>query len=515
MKRLVFSALLACFCIIGFSQYTPIDVRFYGGSSFEVINCLYPLENGDFIFAGSSRSSDGDLETNNGNDDCWFVHLDSDLNIIKSVSFGESESESIRDVIPLSDTSFLFLISSNSNTGIFSNSNGSSDAWIRTHYYPDWFSPGFAYGGSSADRLNNIIPKSIGEGYLAFGNSYSNDGHLSGNFGNSDFWVINLTNTLDVAWSKNYGGSGHETAIKGFQLESGNLLVFGNTLSEDIMVHDHKGILDVWVVKLNSMGDTIWTKSFGGSGYDEVFNVIQIDTDLFAMTGYSYSIDGDFLFMKNSKISNGFGFYYIINSDGDFQAGGSLMLPHNDLRYMDLIFNSPDDITVLGLHDTNPDELLSNYDVVISNFDAIGIESNHFFGGNSDEYGDFLKAVKISDTDLLIGVASYSDDLAPVHHGSADIMLAILRNETTGINGSDFQIINIFPNPSTSEIFIKGFNAKGELHYKIFNISGKLLKEDVLNENMSINISDLPNGTYILSTSDGKKTLAGKFSISK
>jgi hypothetical protein len=515
MKKITFSILLMGMGLLGFSQYIPVDIRFYGGSSFEDINCLYPLENGDFIFAGGTRSSDGDLEPNNGNEDCWFVHLDSDLNIIKSVSFGESEYESIRDVIALSDTSFLFLISSNSNTGIFSNSNGSTDAWIRTHYYPDWFSPAHPLGGSDSDILNHISKKAIGEGYLAFGTSHSDDGDLSENYGNLDFWVINLTSELNVVWSRNYGGSGHETAIKGFQLESGNLMVFGNTSSNNHMVHNHKGVVDAWVIKLNSMGDTIWTKCYGGSEYDEIINVQQIDSDLFAITGYSYSTDGDFLFMKNSKISNGFGFYYIINSDGDFVAGGSLMLPNNNLRFMNMLYESENEITLLGLYDTDPDEMISNIDILIADFNEDGLQSSIFFGGDYDDGYDKIHAVKINDTDFLLGTTSYSDDLAPDYHGNADVMIAQLTIDETNSIIADFKILDIYPNPAKSEIFLSELSIVENWNYQIFDLKGNLIKTEKIKDSRNINISNLCNGSYILSVSNGITTIAGKFSIQR
>ncbi len=515
MKKTAFSALLVCVCFIGLSQYTPIDIRFYGGSGHELINCLYPMENGDYIFAGSSRSSDGDLESNNGNDDCWFVHLDSELNIIKSVSFGEAQYDIINDVIALSDTSFLFLISSNSNTGIFENSLGSADAWIRTHYYPDWFSNAIPYGGSDSDRLNHIIPKAVGGGYIAFGSSNSSDGHLPGNYGNSDFWVINLTETLNVAWSRNYGGSSNEIAIKGFQLSSGNLMIFGNTLSNNNMVHDNKGLLDAWVIKLNSMGDTIWTKCYGGSGYDEIYNVVQIDTDMFALLGYSYSTDGDFLFMKNNKFSNGYGFYYIIDSDGEFIAGGSLMLPDNNLRLMNMIYKEENDLTVFGLYDTDPDEMISNLDIFIGDYNEDGLQSSMFFGGESDESGDKIHVVNINDTDFLIGAISYSSDLAPGFYGGVDVMLSVLQKNNTHNTISDFHILDIYPNPADYEISIQGLSTNTNWDYQIFDIKGNLIISNNLKDNRGINISNLSNGYYILSASDGQQIIARKFSVSR
>lgn len=89
------------------------------------------------------------------------------------------------------------------------------------------------------------------------GSLFSSDGHLPANYGMSDIWILNILPNLTVAWSKNFGGSGEDRGIAAYHLNDGSIMVFGNTQSTNYDVHGHHGNNDVFVMKLNSMGDTL------------------------------------------------------------------------------------------------------------------------------------------------------------------------------------------------------------------------------------------------------------------
>ena len=71
-----------------------------------------------------------------------------------------------------------------------------------------------------------------------------------------------------------------------------------------------------------------------------------------------------------------------------------------------------------------------------------------------------------------------------------------LATEDASLNSS----VSIYPNPAKSEIFIKASQAKGKVQVKIFDLSGKLVKEATVDAKNaeSINISNLVNGVYIV-----------------
>jgi len=48
------------------------------------------------------------------------------------------------------------------------------------------------------------------------------------------------------------------------------------------------GCSDVYLIKADANGDTIWTKTFGGTGYDYGHSVQQISDDGYIIVGYTY-----------------------------------------------------------------------------------------------------------------------------------------------------------------------------------------------------------------------------------
>lgn len=516
MRKLFFILTFSFLTHYAVSQITPVNVKCLGGSASDYTNCLYPLGSDGFIIAGSSSSANGDLTSNNGMADCWFVHFDTSLTILNSISFGENQFDYISDVNILSDTSFVLLMNSNSNTGAFSGGHGGFDAWIRTLYLPDWLSPALPFGGTLNDEVNHITPKTSG-GYLVCGSSYSSDGHLPGNFGINDFWVFNLSPTYTVIWSKNYGGSSYDEALKVFQLSDGNILVFGNTNSSDNMVNGFKGVKDIWVVKLNSMGDTLWTKTLGGSGYDEVVNVKQIGTDQFAIIGNSNSPDGDFYYVKNDqdKILNTYGFYHAIDANGLFIFGANKYLTDNDVFFNDLTYSCQQDIEVFGQLDSDTSINTTNNDILILNYyNGIVVRADTFGGNNSDAYS-YLFAHKLNTTDFLVAASTLSTDL-PNYHGDNDILLAVLRKYTpSGIEEQNTSQINIFPNPAFRTVYVSNLTPQSNWIYNIVDISGKVIQMNKLSDDRRIDVSSLPQGIYILAISDGSKSFAKRIVIGK
>jgi predicted secreted protein len=107
--------------------------------------------------------------------------------------------------------------------------------------------------------------------------------------GNSDLWLIKVNATGDMQWSKTYGGAGQDQAFQVVQTKDGGYAIVGNTNSSGA------GGLEFWLVKTNSFGEMEWNKTFGGNGTDFGYCVIQANDGGFAMVGYtnSFSVGGN------------------------------------------------------------------------------------------------------------------------------------------------------------------------------------------------------------------------------
>ena len=153
---------------------------------------------------------------------------------------------------------------------------GQSDAWlVKTDSVGniDWNK---TYGGALDERANDMCKTSDG-GYALAG--YTN----SFGAGNLDLWLIKVNATGDMQWNKTYGGTGQDQAFEVIQTADGGYVMVGSTNSSGA------GGLDFWLFKTNSTGDMQWNKTFGGSGADFGYTVIQASDGGFAMVGYTGS----------------------------------------------------------------------------------------------------------------------------------------------------------------------------------------------------------------------------------
>ena len=71
------------------------------------------------------------------------------------------------------------------------------------------------------------------------------------------------------------------------------MAVVGYTASNDGLVSINNGFEDIWVIKIDSLGNFEWEKSLGGSDEEHGQSIIQTTDGGFIVCGYTKSNDGD------------------------------------------------------------------------------------------------------------------------------------------------------------------------------------------------------------------------------
>jgi len=266
--------------------------KMLGGSGDDEAYSVAPTEDGGFIIAGYSYSNDGDVTGNHGGSDYWVVKLDSNRHLLWQKSYGGSGDDYANSVAPTEDGGFIIAGYSYSNDGDVTGNHGDADYWlVKLDASGDliWQK---SYGGSGDDYANSVAPTEDG-GFIIAGYSESNDGDVSGNHGSSDYWLVKLDAIGEPIWQKSYGGSGDDYANSVAQTTDGGYIVAGTSNSIDGDVSGNHGDADYWLVKLDASGDLIWQKSYGGSGDDYANAVAQTMDGGYIVAGYSWSSDGD------------------------------------------------------------------------------------------------------------------------------------------------------------------------------------------------------------------------------
>ena len=82
-------------------------------------------------------------------------------------------------------------------------------------------------------------------------------------------YVNILAQSPDTLWTKTYGGSGADAARSMIRNTDGNIVVTGFT--QNLQGNG----LDIWILNIDTLGDTIWTKSYGGTSNDDAVEILQ------------------------------------------------------------------------------------------------------------------------------------------------------------------------------------------------------------------------------------------------
>jgi hypothetical protein len=136
-----------------------------------------------------------------------------------------------------------------------------------------------AVGGSGGDYGNSVVETFDG-GYVVAGRSESTGPGSSGAF------LTKVTASGDSLWSSSFGGAGYDHLNFIDETSDSGLIVTGRSTSFGA------GDEDLYLVKTNASGDTLWMRTYGGSGWDEGYCVHQTPDGGFVVVGYTDSFGG-------------------------------------------------------------------------------------------------------------------------------------------------------------------------------------------------------------------------------
>ncbi len=155
-----------------------------------------------------------------------------------------------------------------------------------------------SYGGSENDYGASLINTNDG-GFLITGSTKSFD-PLSND---DDLYLIKTNANGDLMWSRTYGGGGYDVGSSVVQTTDGGYIAGGITESFGA------GARDVYVLKTDANGNLLWSKAFGGAMMDQGVDVIACNDNGILMSGLSNSFgissNGIYLVKMDSLGSSG------------------------------------------------------------------------------------------------------------------------------------------------------------------------------------------------------------------
>jgi len=184
------------------------------------------------------------------------------------------------------------------------------------------------FAGSGNDVGRSVQQTSDG-GYIIAGYTESFGA------GGYDVWLIKTDELGDTVWIRTFGGSSDDYGYSVQQTKDLGYILVGITNSFG------SGGSDVWLIKTNSFGDTLWTKTYGGIDNDGGYSVKQTTDGGFIVAGYATlaryrsdwwliktNVSGDTLWTKifvgNGSFQGDYGNSVELTTDGGYIVGGTI-----------------------------------------------------------------------------------------------------------------------------------------------------------------------------------------------
>lgn len=364
----------------------------YGGTGGnEEVRSVKETADGGYIIGGYSYSSDGDVTVNHGNADCWIVKISISGEIEWQQTYGGTSYECAESITQTTDGGYIFGATSHSDDGDISNHHGgtdNSDYWVVKTDYSGNIEWEKSFGGTEDEDVFSIY-ETINGKILIAGSSQSNNGDVSGNHGENDFWILKLDEIGNILWQKSYGGSNSEQAYSIIETLDKKIVVAGYTESEDFDVSGNHGSNDFWLIKIDSSSNLIWQKCFGGSNWDGAYSLMETIDLGFIINGYACSNNGD---VSGHHGGSSYPDCWIIKTDslGDIHwqqsYGGT-----NEDQALSIINTFENSFVFAGFSRSNDGDLTSNH----GDFDywivKLSFCNTHYYADtDADGFGNLL-----------------------------------------------------------------------------------------------------------------------------
>ena len=460
----------------------------YDGNENDFGNYVQQTSDGGFIIAGQTGSANG--QTDSG--DIWIIKTDSNGDTLWTKQFDSGGRDEAVSILQTANNNFIIA----ANKRYFASTN--QDIWlIRTDQNGDtiWTK---TYGGGSEDKVYSFQQTSDG-GFILAGMTY-----ISGT--GQDVWLIRTDANGDTLWTKVFSGPGSDYLRSIKETSDGGFIATGFHFSVTV------GAPDLWLIRTNSVGDTLWTKIYNGPHYSYSFDygndVMQTADEGFAVIG---RING----LPNTTNTN----IWLLRTDSN---GDTLWTK---------------EFGGLGLEEANSFQQTADGDFIIAGYTYDGSSSIDAWLIKTDSNGetiwtevygdssnDQFRSVDItSDGGYAISGYSYS-----YGSGDSDVWLVRLNSENiTAVeneinNPQSFQLFQNYPNPFNPSTTIKfTISDFGFTNLKIYDVLGNevvtLVDEykPAGTYEVEFNAINLPSGVYFYQLKSGELIQTKKLTLLK
>lgn len=263
---------------VGYSGYSVIKLdrngnvlwqKAYDGAKSDYAQSIRETSDGGYIIAGGSESFGA------GSYDYWVLKLNGDGNVLWQKTYGELSSDFAHTIRETTDGGYIVagysLVGSTYKPTLLKLDSNGNILWQKR------------YGGSLPNYSFSTI--SIQE--------TSDRGYIVATTNTHDYWIMKLNSDGNVLWQKRYSaGIDYTNSIQ--ETPDGGYIVAGHGCCFGA------GYYDIWLLKLDSNGNVLWQKTYGGTDLDYA-NSILVTVDggyIVAGSTRSFGVSTNFWVLK-------------------------------------------------------------------------------------------------------------------------------------------------------------------------------------------------------------------------
>ena len=267
----------------------------FGGTNYDWGLSVQQTTDGGYITIAHTESF------GNGGGDAYLIKTDGNGNEEWTKTFGGIYEDGGNSVQQTTDGGYIIT----GETESFGNGGGNDVYLIKTdgNGNEEWTK---TFGGTDDDEGYSVQQTTDG-GYIICGGKYP--------IGNEDAYLIKTDGSGNEEWIKTFGGTNDDYAHSVQQTTDGGYIINGYTSSFG------NGNTDVYLIKTDGNGIEQWSKTFGGTGYDEGRRSVQQTTD-----------GGYILIGGTESFGNGDEDVYLIKTDGNGNITSTFNIPTNPNR---------------------------------------------------------------------------------------------------------------------------------------------------------------------------------------
>lgn len=308
-KLLLILLIMLSFAIVASAQAPDtLWTRTFGGNDVEMPTWIEPAHDGGFVISGYTRSYAVAY------DDMYIVKINADGSTDWAYTYGDSGTDNANDIRRTRDGGYIIAGWSNSGGhgakyrlvkitasgsflwqhdygpdsstnygfGVCQTLDGGFVICGQVYYYGNWgydWDPIIIKTDEGGNVLNQYQINKANSQYT-FRVIATQDSGAMAVRGTGSFWFAKLNSNGDTVYTKSFGSAASCNSI--IQLHDGGYAAFG---------HRDRGYPNeeqFWLIRLNANGDSLWSRYYGGVDPDEGYCVQETYDHGFIMVGHMY-----------------------------------------------------------------------------------------------------------------------------------------------------------------------------------------------------------------------------------